>query len=44
MHASVGAFTKGLGPEGLWIDALALAAFIPILIGCSIAGLPRQET
>jgi ribosome-dependent ATPase len=44
MHASVGAFTKGLGPEGLWIDALALAAFIPVLIGFSIAGLPRQET
>jgi ribosome-dependent ATPase len=44
MHASVGAFTKGLGPEGLWIDALALAAFIPVLIGLSVAGLPRQET
>jgi ribosome-dependent ATPase len=44
MHASVGAFTKGLGPEGLWLDALALAAFIPVLIGFSIAGLPRQET
>ncbi len=44
MHASVGAFTKGLGVEGLWIDALALAAFIPVLIGFSVAGLPRQET
>ena len=44
MHASVGAFTKGLGAEGLWIDALALAAFIPVLIGFSVAGLPRQET
>jgi ribosome-dependent ATPase len=44
MHASVGAFTKGLGADGLWIDALALAAFIPVLIGFSIAGLPRQET
>ncbi len=44
MHASVGAFTKGLGAGGLWIDALALAAFIPVLIGLSVAGLPRQET
>ena len=31
MHASVGAFTKGLGADGLLTDALALAAFIPIL-------------
>jgi ribosome-dependent ATPase len=43
MHASVGAFTKGLGPDGLLTDALALAAFIPVLIGLSVAGLPRQE-
>lgn len=43
MHASVGAFTKGLGPGGLLTDALALAAFIPVLIGLSVAGLPRQE-
>jgi ribosome-dependent ATPase len=43
MHASVGAFTKGLGADGLLIDALALAAFIPILIGVGVAGLPRQE-
>ena len=43
MHASVGAFTKGLGADGLLMDALALAAFIPILIGLSVAGLPRQE-
>ena len=44
MHASVGAFTKGLGADGLLMDALALAAFIPILIGLGVAGLPRQET
>jgi ribosome-dependent ATPase len=44
MHASVGAFTKGLGAGGLLKDALALAAFIPVLIGLSVAGLPRQET
>ncbi len=43
MHASVGAFTKGLGPDGLLTDALALAAFIPVLIGLSVVGLPRQE-
>jgi ribosome-dependent ATPase len=43
MHASVGAFTKGLGADGLLMDALALAAFLPILIGLSVAGLPRQE-
>lgn len=43
MHASVGAFTKGLGADGLWMDALILAAFIPVLIGLSVAGLPRQE-
>jgi ribosome-dependent ATPase len=44
MHASVGAFTKSLGAGGLLIDALALAAFIPVLIGLGVAGLPRQET
>ncbi len=43
IHASVGAFTKGLGADGLLMDALALAAFIPILIGLGVAGLPRQE-
>jgi ribosome-dependent ATPase len=43
MHASVGAFTKGLGADGLLTDALSLAAFIPILVGLSVAGLPRQE-
>jgi ribosome-dependent ATPase len=43
MHASVGAFTKGLKADGLLMDALALAAFIPVLIGLSVAGLPRQE-
>jgi ribosome-dependent ATPase len=44
MHASVGAFTKGLGANGLLVDALALAAFIPVLIGLSVAGVPRQES
>ena len=43
IHASVGAFTKGLGADGLLTDALALAAFIPVLIGLGVAGLPRQE-
>ncbi|MFO0959683.1 MAG: ribosome-associated ATPase/putative transporter RbbA [Isosphaeraceae bacterium] len=44
MHASVGAFTKGLTARELLRDALALAAFIPILVGLSVLGLPRQET
>src|SRR5262249_13480495 len=43
MQASVGPSTKGLGADGLVMDALALAAFIPVLIGLSVAGLPRQE-
>ncbi len=43
MHASVGAFTKGLGAADLVVDALVLALFIPVLIGLSAAGLPRQE-
>jgi ribosome-dependent ATPase len=43
MHASVGAFTKALGVAGLWTDAVILAVFVPVLIGLSVAGLPRQE-
>ena len=42
--ASVGAFTKGLGAGALVWDALSLAAFLPVLIGLSVLGLPRQET
>jgi len=44
MHASVGAFTKSLGFAELWVDAVILALFVPVFIGLSVAGLPRQET
>ncbi len=43
MHASVGAFTKGLGADLLLPDAIALAAFIPVLIGAAVLLLRRQE-
>ena len=43
MHASVGAFTKGLGPGLLAGDVLALAAFIPVLTVLTAAALKRQE-
>jgi ribosome-dependent ATPase len=44
MHASVGAFTKALGPWLLANDVLALAAFIPVLTLLAVAALKRQET
>jgi ribosome-dependent ATPase len=43
MHASVGAFTKGLGPRLLMGDALALAAFVPVLTVVTVLALKRQE-
>ncbi len=43
MHASVGAFTKGLGPRLLMNDALILAAFIPVLTLAAVALLRPQE-
>ena len=43
MRSSVGAFTKGLGPDRLANDALALAAFIPVLTLVTAAALKRQE-
>jgi ribosome-dependent ATPase len=43
MHASVGAFTKALGPRLLIGDVLALAAFIPVLTVLAAAALRRQE-
>jgi ribosome-dependent ATPase len=43
MHASVGAFTKGLDARLLLPDALALAAFIPVLLGAAVLALKRQE-
>ena len=44
MHASVGAFTKALGPRLLVADVLALAAFIPVLTAMTVAALKRQES
>ncbi len=44
MHASVGAFTKGLSPRLLAGDVLALAAFIPVLTILAAAALRRQES
>jgi ribosome-dependent ATPase len=43
MHASVGAFTKGLGLDILASDALALALFIPVLLALTAAALRKQE-
>jgi ribosome-dependent ATPase len=43
MHASVGAFTKGLGARLLLPDALALAAFVPVLLAAAMLLLKRQE-
>jgi len=43
MHASVGAFTKGLSARLLMGDALALACFVPVLIALATIALQRQE-
>jgi len=43
MHASVGAFTKGLDARLLAPDALALAAFVPVLLLAAMLLLRRQE-
>jgi len=43
MHASVGAFTKGLDMALLFPDALALAAFIPVLMLMALALLGDRE-
>jgi ribosome-dependent ATPase len=43
MHASVGAFTKGLDAWLLAPDALALAAFVPVLLAIAMLLLHRQE-
>jgi ribosome-dependent ATPase len=44
MHASVGAFTKGLGSRLLMGDVISLALFIPVLILLSAVVLKRQES
>lgn len=43
MHMSVGAFTKGLGFDGLLPDMLVLIAFIPVFLAISVLGLRKQE-
>jgi len=43
MHASLGAYTKGLGPGLLLNDVLYMLAAIPVLFAISLAGLRKQE-
>jgi ribosome-dependent ATPase len=43
MHASLGAYTKGLGPELLVGDILYMLCCIPLLLAVSIIGLRKQE-
>lgn len=43
MHSSVGAYTKGLGPDFLLQDLIFLACCIPILLAVSIASMRKQE-
>ncbi len=40
---SVGAFTKGLGFQDLWVNLAGLAVFVPVLTGISLLLLRRQE-
>ncbi|GJQ23412.1 multidrug ABC transporter ATP-binding protein [Candidatus Brocadia sapporoensis] len=43
MHASVGAYTKGLGPDLLMHDVIFLACCIPILLAISVVNMRKQE-
>jgi ribosome-dependent ATPase len=43
MHASKGAFTKGLGPDLLMQDVIFLACCIPVLWAVSTLALRKQE-
>ena len=43
MHSSVGAYTKGLGPDLMMQDIIFLAWCIPILWAISAVGLRKQE-
>ena len=43
MHASVGAFTKGLGPHALARRCFGLGVFIPIFTLLAAMALKRQE-
>lgn len=43
MHSSVGAYTKGLGPDFLLQDLIFLACCIPVLLAVSIVSMRKQE-
>jgi ribosome-dependent ATPase len=43
MHSSVGAYTKGLGPDFLLHDLVFLACCIPILLTVSVVSMRKQE-
>jgi ribosome-dependent ATPase len=43
MHASLGAYTKGLGAGLMLTDLVFLACCIPVLLAISFAGLRKQE-
>ncbi|WP_163995612.1 ribosome-associated ATPase/putative transporter RbbA [Pyxidicoccus caerfyrddinensis] len=43
MHASLGAFTKGLGADLIMRDVAFLAVCVPLLLAVSVAGLKKQE-
>ncbi|GJL61656.1 MAG: ABC transporter ATP-binding protein/permease [Nitrospirales bacterium] len=43
MHISVGAFTKALDASDLWLNFLALAAFIPVFTLLSAVALRKQD-
>jgi ribosome-dependent ATPase len=43
MHASLGAYTKGLGARFMLGDLLFLAVCIPVLLTISLIGLKKQE-
>jgi len=43
MHASLGAYTKGLGLRLMRMDLLFLACSIPVLLAISWLGLKKQE-
>lgn len=43
MHSSVGAYTKGLGPDLMMQDIIFLACCIPIFWAVSFVGLRKQE-
>ncbi len=43
MHASLGAYTKGLGAGLMLTDVIFLACSIPVLLAVSVLGLRKQE-